>query len=90
MDKSFLLLFFKKEALASLPMRPKERKRFFFEKMNRKAFVHLVRLPAGGSPRMCRSRACRFPIMGALHYCAVQRRPSRHGRWDTPDRTETQ
>jgi hypothetical protein len=40
MGKSFLLLFFKKEALAFF-CRP-ERKQFFFEKKNQKTFVHLV------------------------------------------------
>jgi hypothetical protein len=39
MDKSFLLLFFKKEALASLPKRPQKSKRFFFEKKKQKTFT---------------------------------------------------
>jgi hypothetical protein len=40
-DKSFLLLFFKKEALAFLPKQPQGRKRFFFEKKKQKTFIHL-------------------------------------------------
>jgi hypothetical protein len=36
MDKSFLLLFFKKEALS---FGPRTRKRFFFEKKKQKTFM---------------------------------------------------
>jgi hypothetical protein len=43
MDKSFLVLFFKKEPLALLEIWQKE-SAFFFEKKNQKTFVHLVRV----------------------------------------------
>ncbi len=39
MGKSFLLLFFKKEALSS--PKSKQVKRFFFEKKKQKTFIHL-------------------------------------------------
>jgi hypothetical protein len=43
MDKSFLVLFFKKEPLAFLDAWQKE-SAFFFEKKNQKTFMTLVRV----------------------------------------------